>query len=114
MVRYACTQANRWRYHLILHYFFTNSCTIHVATTGHSRKLKTPIGAFEFFQLKPEMMKEGIEWCETRVPFLMATPEKALLDIYYITTRKKKRFSSLPELDIDSSSFKVRKFNALV
>ncbi|HEC29725.1 MAG TPA: hypothetical protein ENI65_09095, partial [Gammaproteobacteria bacterium] len=67
--------------------------TIQVATTGHSRKLKTPIGVFEFIQLKPEMMKEGIEWSETRVPFLMAAPEKALLDIYYIATRKKKRFS---------------------
>ncbi|HEC12417.1 MAG TPA: hypothetical protein ENI80_04065, partial [Acidiferrobacteraceae bacterium] len=76
--------------------------TIQVATTGHSRKLKTPIGTFEFFQLKPEMMTEGVEWSETRIPFLMATPEKALLDIFYIATRKKKRFSSLPELDIDS------------
>ncbi len=88
--------------------------TIQVATTGHSRKLKTPIGVFEFIQLKPEMMKEGIEWSETRVPFLMAAPEKALLDIYYIATRKKKRFSSLPELDLDSSSFNVKKFNMMV
>lgn len=87
---------------------------IQVATTGHSRKLKTPIGNFEFFQIKPEMMTEGIEWSETRVPFLMATPEKALLDIFYIATRKKKRFSSLPELEIESTSFKYRKFNALV
>lgn len=88
--------------------------TIQVATTGHSRKLKTPIGVFEFFQLKPEMMTDGIEWCETRVPFRMATPEKTLLDIFYITTRKKKRFSSLPELEIESTSFKSRKFNSLV
>ncbi len=88
--------------------------TIQVATTGHSRKLKTPIGTFEFFQLKPEMMTEGVEWSETRIPFLMATPEKALLDIFYIATRKKKRFSSLPELDIDSPAFKVRKFKTLV
>ncbi len=88
--------------------------TIQVATTGHSRKLKTPIGTFEFFQLKPEMMTEGVEWSETRIPFLMATPEKALLDIFYIATRKKKRFSSLPELDIDSPVFKARKFKTLV
>ncbi len=88
--------------------------TIQVATTGHSRKLKTPIGTFEFFQLKPEMMTEGIEWCETRIPFLMATPEKALLDIFYIATRKKKRFSALPELDMESSLFKARKFKPLV
>lgn len=88
--------------------------TIQVATTGHSRKLKTPIGAFEFLQLKPDMMTEGVEWSETRIPFLMATPEKALLDIFYIATRKKKRFSSLPELDIDSPAFKARKFKTLV
>lgn len=88
--------------------------TIQVATTGHSRKLKTPIGTFEFFQLKPEMMSEGFEWSETRVPFLMATAEKALLDIFYIATRKNKRFSSLPELDLDPSAFSVRKFNKLI
>ncbi|GMR21134.1 MAG: hypothetical protein BMS9Abin36_1733 [Gammaproteobacteria bacterium] len=88
--------------------------TTQVATTGHSRKLKTPIGVFEFFQLKPEMMTQGIEWSETRVPYRMATPEKALLDVFYIATRKKKRFSSLPELEIESTAFKYRKFNTLL
>lgn len=88
--------------------------SIQVATTGHSRKLKTPIGTFEFFQLKPEMMSEGADWTETRVSFLIASAEKALLDIFYIATRKNKRFASLPELDMDSSVFNVRKFKKLV
>jgi predicted transcriptional regulator of viral defense system len=71
---------------------------IQVATTGHSRKLSTPVGRFEFFQLKPEMMLAGVEWSETHVPFRMATPEKALLDTLYLATRKGRRFASLPEL----------------
>lgn len=88
--------------------------TIQVATTGHSRRLKTPIGTFEFFQLKPEMMTEGIEWNQARIPSRIATPEKALLDIFYLATRKKKRFSSLPELEIESSLFRFQKFKTLV
>lgn len=88
--------------------------TLQVATTGHSRRLHTPIGDFEFFQLKPEMMTEGIEWSETRTPFLMATAEKALLDIFYIATRKNRRFSSLPELETDATLFDNKRFNELL
>lgn len=71
---------------------------IQVATTGHSRKLATSIGRFEFFQLKPEMMQAGVEWSEMHVPFRIASTEKALIDTLYLATRKGRRFASLPEL----------------
>jgi hypothetical protein len=83
-------------------------------TTAHSRVVKTKLGVFEFFQMKPEMMTEGVVWSDTKLPFRMATPEKALLDVFYLSTRKGKRFSSLPELDLKESGFKKKAFLTLL
>ena len=82
---------------------------IQIATTGHYRKLKSPIGYFEFIHLMPQMMKEGIKWSDSKSKYLIASPEKALLDTLYISTRKGKRFSSLPELDIENLNMKQLK-----
>ena len=79
---------------------------IQIATTGHHRELKSPIGYFEFIHLVPRMMKEGIKWSDSKSNYLIASPEKALLDTLYISTRKGKRFSSLPELDIENLNMK--------
>lgn len=88
--------------------------TIQVATTGRARSLDSPVGRYEFFQIKPELMKQGTVWSETRLPYLIATPEKALLDTLYLSTRKNRRFASLPELDVAQSAFRVRKFERLL
>lgn len=85
---------------------------IHVATTGHSRKLVSPIGTYEFFQIHPRMFASGIEQSEGRLPYLMATPEKALLDTFYLSSRKSKRFDRLPEIEVDELD--RRRFEALV
>jgi hypothetical protein len=85
-----------------------------VATTGHARRLVTPVGTFEMFQLAPELMREGVVWTETRVPYRIATSEKALLDTLYISTRKGRRFASLPELDLSRPGFRRTAFVALV
>jgi hypothetical protein len=73
---------------------------MHVATTGHARTLQTPVGRFEFFHLAPTMMRHGVEWSDTRIPYRIATAEKALLDTFYISLRRGRRFRSLPELDM--------------
>ncbi len=44
--------------------------------------------------------EQGISWSDTQLPYLMADAEKALLDTFYIATRKGRRFASLPELDL--------------
>ena len=75
---------------------------IHVATTGHGRILDSPIGRFEFLQLRPPMMAEGIEMSGTEPPYAIATAEKALLDTFYIATRRGNRWQRLPELDLSS------------
>ena len=59
-------------------------------------------------------MKQGVEWSETRLPYLIATPEKALLDTLYLATRKNRRFSRLPEVDVMQSGFRVKEFERLL
>lgn len=87
---------------------------IQVATTGHARRITTPVGVFELFQLAPELMKNGVVWSETRAPYRIATSEKALFDTLYISTRKGRRFRSLPELDLSRRRFSRRRFAALL
>jgi predicted transcriptional regulator of viral defense system len=88
--------------------------TIQVATTGRPRVLDSPVTRFEFLRLKPELMRSGIEWSETHQPYLIATREKALFDVLYISTRKNRRFKKLPELDLIDSGFDRRKFEHLL
>lgn len=80
-----------------------------IATTGHSRQLKSSIGYFEFIHITPSMMRKGIEWSQGKCNYLIATPEKALIDTLYISTRKGKRFSSIPEIDLEEIDVKYLK-----
>jgi len=88
--------------------------SVQIATTGRGRVLDSPIGHFEFFQIKPELMTEGADWSESHLPYRIASPEKALLDTLYLSTRKNRRFSRLPELDLDDSEFRPREFKRLM
>ena len=74
---------------------------IHVATTGHSRVVDSPIGRFEFFQLRPQMMLTGVDVSDTDPFYPIATAEKALLDTVYVALWGR-RFKRLPELDLGS------------
>lgn len=87
--------------------------THQVATTGRPRVLESPVGRFEFLRVKPELMRDGVDWSDTHQPFLIASAEKALLDTLYIATRKSKQFASLPELDLDNA-FRRREFERLL
>lgn len=88
--------------------------TIQIATTGRGRVLESPVGRFEFFQIKPELMRQGTEWSESQLPYLIASAEKALVDTLYLSTRKNRRFARLPELDLAHSSFRRREFKRLM
>ncbi len=87
---------------------------IHVATSGAARLLVTPIGTYEFFQLKPAMLREAIDWSDTKVPYRLAMREKALLDTLYLSTRKGKRFAVLPEVHLDEAGFDELEFERLL
>lgn len=89
--------------------------TIQIATTGHSRVLVSPIGSFEFFQIKPAMMKAGINWSDNpHCPYRLASAEKALLDTLYISTRKSRRFVALPEIELADPEFDQAFFKKLL
>jgi predicted transcriptional regulator of viral defense system len=88
--------------------------TIQIATTGRARTLNSPVGRFEFFQIKPELMTQGVDWSETRLPYLVASAEKALLDTLYLATRKNRRFARMPEIDVLQSGFRVWEFGRLI
>lgn len=82
--------------------------TIYIATTGHSRVAQVKDqGKLEFFQLKPKYTHSGVKWLESKMPYAMATAEKALLDCLYLSTRKGNRFSHFPELDL-SNIYKLK------
>ena len=84
-----------------------------VATTGRPRMLDSPVGKFEFFRIKPELMNDGIDWSDTHQPYLIASAEKALLDTFYIATRRNRRFASLPEIEL-GVAFRRREFERLL
>jgi hypothetical protein len=73
---------------------------VQIATTGHGRKLSTPLGHFEFFQVQPKLMREGTLAHQGRVGYTLATAEKALIDAIYLSTRRGRRFSRFPELNL--------------
>ena len=88
--------------------------TLQIATTGHARTLNSPVGHYEFLQIKPELMKQGTIWSDTHLPYLMATTEKALIDTLYLSTRKNRRFARLPEVDIRQTTFRKHEFERLL
>jgi predicted transcriptional regulator of viral defense system len=88
--------------------------TIQIATTGHARTLNSPVGYYEFLQIKPELMKQGTEWSDTHLPYLIATAEKALIDTLYLSTRKNRRFARVPEVEIRQTAFRTREFGRLL
>jgi len=88
--------------------------TIQVATTGHSRKLDSSVAYYEFIQIKPELMQSQITWSETHLPYLLATAEKALIDVLYISTRKNRRFIRMPELSLTPDLINKRTFKKLL
>ena len=65
------------------------------------RFVRTPVGAFSFHHLEPGFFA-GFGWYGTGQSFLVAEPEKALIDGFYVSSRKGNRFRHLPELDLAS------------
>jgi hypothetical protein len=85
---------------------------IQIATTGHGRKLSTSIGQFEFIKIQPRLMRDGIQVHEGKNSYNVATPEKALLDTLYISTRRGRRFRQFPE--IEWSKLRKKKLSGLI
>lgn len=71
---------------------------ITLASTSHTRILRTQAGVFSVHQIAPAFFG-GFDWYNGEGSFLIAEPEKALIDSLYLSSRKKKQFGYFPELD---------------
>jgi predicted transcriptional regulator of viral defense system len=72
---------------------------VHVMTTKQRADLVTPVGHYDFHQIQPDLFDGFGPYRETG-NFDIATPEKALFDTLYLSTRKGQRFSHLPEIEL--------------
>lgn len=81
--------------------------TITLASTAHTKTIKTNIGTFFVHQIAPSFFK-GFDWYKGEGDFLIAEPEKALVDCLYLASRKKKQFGYFPELHFPPS-FRMKK-----
>ncbi len=72
---------------------------IQVMTTAQRPPLDTPVGRFEFYQIQPELLA-GFKKHRPSWSFDIADPEKALFDILYLSARKGRRFTHLPEVEL--------------
>jgi len=68
--------------------------------------VRTALGVFRIHQIHPGFFC-GFDWHKEN-DFLIASPEKALVDCLYLSVRKKNQFGHFPELYFDRS-FSFRK-----
>ncbi len=83
---------------------------ITIASTAHTRKIRTAAGTFDVHRIAPPFFK-GFKW-QAGGDFLIAEQEKALIDSLYISSRRNKRFGFFPEMDFpeDFSRKKAEKW----
>ena len=70
---------------------------ITLASTAHTNTIRTKAGTFSIHQIDPAIF-DGFDWYKGEGSFLIAEPEKALIDSLYLSSRKKKQFGHFPEL----------------
>lgn len=78
-----------------------------LASTAHTKIIKTSIGTYSVHRITASFF-DGFTWYKKTGNFLIAEPEKALVDSLYLASRKKKQFAYFPELHF-SKSFNFKK-----
>jgi len=79
---------------------------ITLASTAHTKIIDTKIGTFSIHRITP-LFFDGFNWYKGTGNFLIAEPEKALVDSLYLSACKKKQLGYFPELHFPKSfSFK--------
>jgi len=71
-----------------------------VASMLHTRAIKTALGVVSVHKISPSFFK-GFTWYKGEGGFLIAEPEKALIDALYLSACKKRQFGHFPELHFD-------------
>ena len=80
---------------------------ITLASTSHTRTIRTKLGTFFIHKIAPSFFK-GFDWYKGSGSFLIAEPEKALIDCLYLSARKKRQFGYFPELHFPKT-FDIKK-----
>lgn len=80
-----------------------------LAATCHTKTIKTAIATYVVHRIAPSFF-DGFSWYKGTGSFLIADPEKALIDCLYLSARKKKEFGHFPELYI-SKTFRFTKLD---
>ena len=78
-----------------------------LASPSHTRLIETKAGVFSVHQIAPALF-DGFDWYKGDGSFLIAGPEKALIDSLYLSSRRKKQFGHFPELHFPPA-FKFKK-----
>lgn len=79
--------------------------TVYAASLTRTQQYRTPIARISIHHLQPSFFFGFQLVGQSRIK--MATPEKALLDVLYLSSARSLLFSSLPELEIPRS-FKMK------
>ena len=71
---------------------------VYAITLARPRRLRTPLGTISFHRMPPELFKgfELLSGSDAKI----ATPEKALFDLFYLAPGRSRLFASQPELTI--------------
>lgn len=85
---------------------------IMLASQGHTRIIRTKLGTFSVHKIAPSFFT-GYDWYKGSGSFLIAEPEKALIDSIYLSSCKKRQFSYFPEMRFPKS-FNFKKAEAWV
>ncbi|MCS7150992.1 MAG: hypothetical protein NZ928_01210 [Endomicrobia bacterium] len=70
---------------------------ITLVSTQHTKIIKTKLATFYVYRITPKFFI-GFDWYKEGGSFLIAEPEKALVDCLYLSSRKNKQFRFFPEL----------------
>ena len=71
---------------------------IYAVTLGPTRRVRTSVGTFSLHRVVPEFFGGFRIGAGSDVP--LATPEKALCDVLYLTNARSRLFSRLPEVEL--------------
>jgi predicted transcriptional regulator of viral defense system len=71
---------------------------LYAASLGRTGQIETAVGAFSIHHLPPELFG-GFDF-DRATGAKLATPEKALFDLSYLSGTRSRRFRALPELEL--------------
>jgi predicted transcriptional regulator of viral defense system len=68
-----------------------------LASPSHTKTIRTRLGTYSVHRIAPSFFA-GFRWYKDEGRFLVAEPEKALVDSLYLSARKKRQYGHFPEL----------------